>query len=65
MADVTKGIMKFYREVKAEMKKVTWPTREQITQYTVLILVLIAVLTLIFWLADSFFVFLLSKILGA
>lgn len=65
MADVTKSIMKFYREVKAEMKKVTWPTREQITQYTVLILVLIAVLTLIFWLADSFFVFLLSKILGA
>lgn len=64
MADVTKGIMKFYREVKAEMKKVTWPTREQVTQYTTLILVLIASMTLIFWLADSFFAFLLRKILG-
>ncbi|SHF82507.1 preprotein translocase subunit SecE [Caldanaerobius fijiensis DSM 17918] len=64
MADVTKGIMKFYREVKAEMKKVTWPTREQVTQYTTLILVLIASMTLIFWLADSLFVFLLRKILG-
>ncbi|WP_026486985.1 preprotein translocase subunit SecE [Caldanaerobius polysaccharolyticus] len=64
MAGMTKGISKFYREVRAEMKKVTWPTRDQIFQYTVLILALIAALTLVFWLADSVFVFLLSKILG-
>lgn len=64
MADTGKGILKFYRELKSEMKKVTWPTKEQITQYTILVLALILAMTLVFWIADSFFGWVLSKILG-
>lgn len=64
MADAGKGLVRYYREIKAEMKKVTWPTREQIAQYTSLTLLLIAILTFFFWIADSFFGWILSKILG-
>ena len=35
-----KQIRQFFREVKGEFKKVTWPSREQTTQQTGVVLVL-------------------------
>ena len=42
-----KSLFKFFREAKAEMKKVTWPSKEQLIRNTVVILVFIAVVTII------------------
>ena len=28
------GVRKYFRELKAEMKKVVWPTRQQVTKNT-------------------------------
>ncbi len=42
-----KSLLKFFRESKAEMKKVTWPSKEQLIHNTVVILVFIAVVTII------------------
>jgi len=33
-------IIKFLREAYAEMKKVSWPSREQTIQYTVLVIII-------------------------
>ncbi|NEU32448.1 preprotein translocase subunit SecE [bacterium LRH843] len=34
MADGVKGIGKFFRDVVREMKRVSWPTRKELTRYT-------------------------------
>ena len=43
----------FLREVRAELRKVNWPSREQIVSYTVVVLVITAVLTVFVWGADE------------
>ncbi len=42
-----KSLLRFFRESKAEMKKVTWPSKEQLIHNTVVILVFIAVVTIV------------------
>lgn len=38
---------KYIREVRSELKKVNWPTREELTTYTVVVFGITTVLTLI------------------
>lgn len=53
---------KFFRETKVEMKKVIWPSRKQLTQYT--ITVISSVILISFLLVAVDFVFMgLSKLL--
>jgi preprotein translocase subunit SecE len=40
-----KRIVQFFHEVRVEMKKVSWPTRDQMVAFTVVTLVTSAVLT--------------------
>lgn len=52
---------KFIREVVAELKKVTWPTRKELINYTIVVVVFIALLSVIIggldWLASVLFEF--------
>ncbi len=43
----------FLREVRSELRKVNWPSRQQIVSYTVVVLVLTLVLTTFVWGADE------------
>ena len=54
--------MKFFRETKAELKKVSWPTKEQLCHNTLVILAFVAITTLILSLLDVGFEKLLSLI---
>jgi preprotein translocase subunit SecE len=38
-----KGFMKFLRDVRVEMGKVTWPTRKDLAQSTLVVLVAVAI----------------------
>lgn len=38
-----KGLMKFLRDVRIEMGKVTWPTRKDLAQSTLVVLVAVAI----------------------
>ena len=38
-----KGIAKFVHDVRIEMKKVTWPTRKDLTQSTILVIVAVVI----------------------
>ena len=38
---------KFFREVKQELKKVAWPSREELTTYTIVVFGVTTVLTLL------------------
>ncbi len=47
-----KGLMKFFRESKAELKKVTWPTKSQLVNNTIVILVFVIIVTVILSVLD-------------
>ena len=39
------GARQFLKEVRQELKKVIWPTRQELTTYTIVVLVTVVVLT--------------------
>lgn len=53
-------IKKFFKESKAELKKVTWPTKEQLVHNTLVIIAFVAIVTVILALLDLGFTKLFS-----
>ena len=46
---------KFLRDVRAELRKVVWPSRRQTTIYTAVVLVSVGIVAAIIWAADTGF----------
>ena len=55
-------MVKFFKETKAELKKVSWPTKEQLLHNTLIIVVFIAIATVILSILDIGFSWLFSLI---
>lgn len=62
-ANEGRKIGKFFREIRAEMRKVTWPTRSEILTYTEVVLIVMILFTILVFLADSAFSALLKLII--
>ena len=45
-------ITRFFKEVRAELKKVTWTGRKEITSGTIAVLVLSCIISLFLWVID-------------
>ncbi|QCX33821.1 preprotein translocase subunit SecE [Caloramator sp. E03] len=58
------SVVKFYRDVKAEFKKITWPTKDEVKKTTEVVFVTLAIFILIIWLYDSVFGLALKTILN-
>lgn len=56
--------MKFFRETKSEIKKVSWPSKSQLWHNTVVILAFVVIMTVILSVFDIAFEKLLSLIVG-
>lgn len=54
----------FIREVRTEMKKVTWPTRQETIASTVAVFIMVALASLFLFLSDQVIAFVVSLILG-
>lgn len=46
---------KFFREVKAELKKVSWPNRQELISYTGIVFVAVIVVAALIWGIDAVF----------
>ncbi len=57
-------IQLFLKEVKVEMQKVTWPTKAQILNYTIVVMIAVVVLSLIIGIEDKFLGWLLKGFLN-
>ena len=55
--------MQFLREVSAEMKKVSWYTKEELSRYTVVVSITVFVVCSLIWICDTFFARLFNLIL--
>lgn len=49
------GVFQFLREVRAELKRVHWPSRSEVVSYSLVVLVAVTLLTLFVFLLDQAF----------
>ena len=55
-------IVRYFKDLKSEFKKIVWPSKKQIINNTLVVIVCMAVVALIIWLLDWAFISLLSLI---
>jgi preprotein translocase subunit SecE len=48
----SQGMRRFFRSVSAELKKVNWPNRKELTTYTIVVIITVLVVGLIIWAWD-------------
>ncbi len=59
----TNGIVRFLREAKSELKKVTWPTRRELIAHTIVVFIAVVLSAILIWVIDSIFAGLFQLIL--
>ena len=60
-----KGIGKYFKDTKSELKKVVWPSKADIKTNTVVVLVTVAIAAVVMILLDAIFGGILGLIIGA
>jgi preprotein translocase subunit SecE len=56
------AIVRTFREVRSEMKKVVWPTRDETIRLTIVVIAISVVISLILFAADSVFQILILQL---
>ena len=56
-------MFRFLKEARSELRKVTWPTWDEITRSTVVVLVMVILFTFFIYLLDDFIDYLISNLL--
>jgi len=56
--------IQFLRQVKQEIKKVSWPTRKEVTHTAAMVIVLVAIAATFFFFVDQIIGWLVKLILG-
>lgn len=59
-----KKIIQFFYEVKAELKKINWPTRKETVASTSVVLVIVLIIAVFLFIVDQGLSFLIRIILG-
>ena len=61
--DLGRFLWKFMKESRQELRKVVWPTRQETTQTTMIIIVIVCILSLVLWGVDSAFAMFVRSII--
>jgi len=48
-------VKRFLREVRAELKKVSWPDKKELSAYTVVVFISVLVVAVVIWIIDTAF----------
>jgi preprotein translocase subunit SecE len=48
-----KQLTSFFKDSREELKKVTWPDREEVTSFTVVVVISLVVFSIFLWLVDT------------
>lgn len=54
--------IQFFRQVKQEVKKVTWPSKKDVMRATVMVMIIVAIASTLFFFVDMFFGAIVSAI---
>ncbi len=53
MVAKVRELIQFFKDSREELRKVTWPDRDEVTSFTVVVVVSLIVFSLFLWLVDS------------
>ena len=56
--------IEFVKQVRSEVKKVTWPTRAETTQSTIAVMIMVTIASLFLFFADQIISWVIRLILG-
>ena len=56
--------VEFFKQVRTEVKKVTWPTRAETTQSAIAVFIMVLIASIFLFSADQLIAFTIRKILG-
>jgi len=59
-----KQILEYIRESRLELRKITWPTRQEATQTTFMIAVVVVIIALLLWGVDGTLMWLIGWLTG-
>jgi len=48
-----KQLISFFKDSREELKKVTWPDREEVSSFTVVVVISLVVFSIFLWLVDT------------
>lgn len=48
-----KKVLNFIRESREELKRVTWPDREEVTSFTMVVIISVVIISLFLWFVDT------------
>jgi preprotein translocase subunit SecE len=57
-------LTRFLREVRSELKKVSWPSKQELTANTIVVLVAVFFAATMIWVIDGFFAQILKAIIA-
>ncbi|PKL19261.1 MAG: preprotein translocase subunit SecE [Spirochaetae bacterium HGW-Spirochaetae-5] len=64
MISKIKQLISFFKDSREELKKVTWPDREEVTSFTVVVVISLIVFSLFLWLVDTGLMTLIKVVIG-
>jgi preprotein translocase subunit SecE len=59
-----KWVLDFFRDSRAELRKVVWPTREETVQTTLVVAAMVVILALVLWGMDGLLVWMIGWLTG-
>lgn len=59
------ALVRTFRETRSELRKVVWPTREETTRLTIVVIAISVVIGLILFVSDTIFLFLYTALVNA
>lgn len=62
--NIFKRIASYFRDLRSEFKKVTWPSKKQVINNTIVVIVVVAVSGVLIWGLDSLLTFLVRLLLN-
>ena len=62
--DDKRGVFQFVREIRTELNKVSWPTKNELLSYTGVVGLAVVIVCALIWVCDTAFAKLFHLILG-
>ena len=59
-----KSVVKYFKDARSEFKKVVWPSRKQVINNTIVVIVSMVASGIAIWGVDTLFMFLIKLMLG-
>ncbi len=63
MANPVTQIVTFVREAKEELRKVTWPDRDEVTSFTIVVVVAVLIVSVFLWIIDNFLMIIIKEVM--